>query len=63
MTNDYPATFLKEDPFEYAHELYLERKAKEGWHQCEGCGDWLHDEDYMEGSGFCKCDTEREDEE
>ena len=28
------------------------------WTKCPECGDWLHDDDYAEGSGFCKCDTD-----
>jgi hypothetical protein len=46
---------------DYSAEQHLDRMAKDGWTMCPECNDWLHDEDYAEGSGFCKCDVDPEE--
>ena len=49
--------------YDYSEELYLDRKRKEGWIQCTECKQWLHQEDYKEGSAYCECSQSLPEEE
>ena len=43
---------------DYREDLYLERKKREGWMLCDGCGDWLHVEDTHNGCNCCCAEEE-----
>ena len=50
------------DRWEYAEELCAERRRRDGWIECDGCGEVFHKEDYETNNVWCEC-TETEEEE
>ena len=42
---------------DYVKEAHLDRKAREGWTHCEGCGERIHLDDVREGAS-CSCEDE-----
>jgi hypothetical protein len=42
---------------DYVKEAHLDRKARDGWTHCEGCGERIHLDDLREGAS-CSCDDE-----